>query len=106
MTAATPAKQGEVIILWGSGFGPANPARPGREVFSGANALANTVTVAIGGQTAAVDFAGVVVLDSVQINVHVPSSISNGDADVVATVGGGFDADHGEHDSNQLGAGA
>jgi uncharacterized protein (TIGR03437 family) len=59
VTSATPAKPGEVIILWGTGFGPANPAVPAGQVFSGANPLANTVTVTIGGQTAAVDFAGV-----------------------------------------------
>jgi uncharacterized protein (TIGR03437 family) len=88
VTTATPAKPGEVIILWGTGFGPASPAVPSGEVFSGANPLANTVTVTIGGQPAAVDFAGVVGAGLVQINVHVPSSINNGDAGVVATVGG------------------
>src|ERR1019366_6392008 len=60
VTTATPAKPGEVIILWGTGFGQANPAVPGGEVFWGANPLANRVTVMIGGQNAQVDFAGVV----------------------------------------------
>jgi len=88
VTTAAPAKPGEVIILWGTGFGPANPAVPAGQVFSGANRLANNVTVMIGGQPAAVDFAGVVGAGLVQINVHVPSSIGNGDAGVVASVGG------------------
>ena len=88
VTTAAPAKPGEVIILWGTGFGPANPAVPAGQVFSGTNRLANAVTVAIGGQPAAVDFAGVVGAGLVQINVHVPSSIGNGDAGVVASVGG------------------
>ena len=88
VTGAAPAKPGELIILWGTGFGPANPAVPAGQVFSGANRLANTVTVTIGGQPAAVDFAGVVGAGLVQINVHVPSSIGNGDAGVVASVGG------------------
>jgi len=88
VTTAAPAKPGEVIILWGTGFGPANPAVPAGQVFSGANRLANAVTVMIGGQPAAVDFAGVVGAGLVQINVHVPSSIGNGDAGVVASVGG------------------
>lgn len=87
-TGATSAKPGEVIILWGSGFGPASPAVPAGQVFNGANKLANPVTVTIGGQPAAVDFAGVVGAGLVQINVHVPTSISNGDAAVVASVGG------------------
>ena len=88
VTAASPAAPGEVIVLWGTGFGPANPAVPAGKVFSGANPLANAVTVTIGGQPATVDFAGVVGAGLVQINVEVPSSISNGDAGVVATVGG------------------
>ena len=49
--------------------------------------LANTVTVTIGGQAAQVDFAGGVGAGLVQINVHVPSSISTGDAAVMASVG-------------------
>lgn len=77
-----------MITLWGTGFGPANPAVPAGQVFSGANPLANAVTVTIGGQPSAVDFAGVVAAGLVQINVHVPSSINNGDSDVIATVGG------------------
>jgi uncharacterized protein (TIGR03437 family) len=85
---ATPAKPGEVIILWGSGFGAATPAVPSGQVFTGANKLANPVTVTIGGQPAAVDFAGVVGAGLVQINVHVPASMNNGDAAVVAMVGG------------------
>ena len=85
---ATPAKPGEVIILWGSGFGPASPAVPAGQVFTGANKLANPVTVTIRGQPAAVDSAGVVGAGLVQINVHVPASINNGDAAVGATVGG------------------
>ena len=88
VTTAAPAKPGEVIILWGTGFGPANPAVPAGLVFSGANRLANTVTVTVGGQPATVDFAGVVGAGLVQINVHVPLGINNGDAPIVATVGG------------------
>jgi len=33
VTGAAPAKPGEVIILWGTGFGPANPAVPAGQVF-------------------------------------------------------------------------
>ena len=85
---ATPAKPGEVIVLWGTGFGPASPPVAAGQVFSGASKLANPVTITIGGQPAAVDFAGVVGAGLVQINVHVPNSINNGDAPVVVTVGG------------------
>ncbi len=85
---ATPAKPGEVITLWGTGFGPASPPVPAGQVFTGTSTLANPVTVTIGGQPATVDFAGVVGAGLVQINVQVPSSINNGDAAVLATVNG------------------
>lgn len=85
---ATPAAPDEVIILWGTGFGAADPVVPSGKVFVGGNNLTNNVTVTIGGQTANVKFVGVVGAGLVQINVQVPSSIGNGDAAVVATIGG------------------
>ncbi len=88
VTPTTQAKPGETIILWGTGFGPASPAVPSGQVFSGASALANNVTATIGGQTATVAFAGVVGAGLVQINVTVPTGAANGDAPVVLTVGG------------------
>jgi uncharacterized protein (TIGR03437 family) len=57
-------------------------------VFSGASNLVNTVTVTIGGQPAGLAFAGIVGAGLVQLNVTVPSSINNGDAAVVVSVGG------------------
>jgi uncharacterized protein (TIGR03437 family) len=88
VTSEAPAKPGEVIVLWGTGFGPAKPAVPAEQVFASSNPLANNVTVTIAGQPAQVDFAGVVGAGLVQINVHVPPIISNGDSPVIATVGG------------------
>jgi uncharacterized protein (TIGR03437 family) len=75
---ATPAKPGEVITLWGTGFGPANPSVPSGQVFTGSSQLANTVNVAIGGQLATVEFAGVVGARLVQINVQVPPASTTG----------------------------
>ena len=88
VSVVSPAAPGEVIILWGTGFGPANPAVPAGQVFVGANPLAYPVTVTIGGQPALVDFAGVVGAGLVQINVQVPFNLNNGDAEVIASVGG------------------
>ena len=88
VSADSPAKPGEVIVLWGTGFGPANPAVASGQVFSGANPLANTVTAIIGNVPAAIQFAGVVGAGLVQINVQVPAGIGNGDAPVVLSVGG------------------
>lgn len=88
VTASSPALPGEVIVLWGGGMGPASPAVPSGQVFSGANPLANNVTLTIGGQPAAVVFAGVVGAGLVQINAQVPAGIGGGDQAIVATVGG------------------
>jgi uncharacterized protein (TIGR03437 family) len=88
ISTASPAKPGETIVVWGTGFGPANPPVVSGQVFSGANPLANTPTATIGGQPAAIEFAGVTGAGLVQINVQVPASISDGDAAVVLSVGG------------------
>jgi uncharacterized protein (TIGR03437 family) len=88
VTSASPAQPNEVIVLWGTGFGPAKPTVPAGQVFTGQNPLANTVTATIGGQPATVQFAGVVGAGLVQINVQVPAGISAGNAAVVLSVGG------------------
>jgi uncharacterized protein (TIGR03437 family) len=87
VSPSSPANPGEVIILWGTGFGPATTPTPAGQVILSSSPLANPVTVSIGGQLAAVDFAGVVGAGLVQINVHVPR-LPDGDAAVVATIGG------------------
>jgi uncharacterized protein (TIGR03437 family) len=88
----TPAKPGDVIILWGTGFGPTSPAAPvGAEVPSTTTYnTANTVSVTVGGKTATVygaalapGYAGLF-----QVAIQIPASLSNGDYPVIATVSG------------------
>ena len=88
VTPGSPALPGEVIVLWASGMGPALPPVPAGQVYSGISPLANSVAVTIGGQPAALDFAGIVGAGLVQINAHVPAGLASGDQAVVATVGG------------------
>ena len=59
-TGATTAaaKPGDVLILWGTGFGPTNPSLPAAKLVTNAAPLANPVTIMIGGQQAKVSFAG------------------------------------------------
>jgi uncharacterized protein (TIGR03437 family) len=87
----TPAKPGDVIILWGTGFGPASPAVPeGEETPSGTlYNTANPVSVKVGSKSATVlsavmapGFAGLY-----QVAIQVPQ-LANGDYPVVATVSG------------------
>jgi uncharacterized protein (TIGR03437 family) len=86
------AKPGDVIILWGTGFGPTSPAAPpGVAVPSSATfATATLPTVTINkvpatvyGAALAPGFAGLY-----QVAIQVPSSLGNGDWPVVATIGG------------------
>jgi uncharacterized protein (TIGR03437 family) len=86
---ATPAKPGEVVLLYGTGFGPTDPATPtGQQVTTAVPLPASSVTVTIGGAAAAVQFAGLTASGLYQFNVMVPSSLPSGDAAVVATIGG------------------
>lgn len=85
-----PARPGEIIILWGTGFGPTTPAAPAGQVVPPNSYSVNGVTVAVGSVQANVlatalsqGLAGVY-----QVAITVPSSLANGDYPIVATVGG------------------
>jgi uncharacterized protein (TIGR03437 family) len=82
-----PAQPGETILLYGTGFGPTSPALPTAQLVTTPAVLANSVQVTIGGVAAAVVYAGLVESGLYQLNVTVPT-LPNGDAKVVATIGG------------------
>jgi uncharacterized protein (TIGR03437 family) len=83
----TPAAPGETVVLWATGFGPSNPPLPTGQAVTTAALLANSVTFTIGGLAAPVVYAGLVGSGLYQFNVTVPS-VPNGDAVVVAQIGG------------------
>jgi uncharacterized protein (TIGR03437 family) len=82
-----PAHAGDVILLYGTGFGPTNPTTDFSQTFSGAPPTVNTVTATIGGVPATVQFAGLVAPGEYQFNVLVPGGLT-GDNLVVLKVGG------------------
>ncbi len=82
-----PAQPGETIELYGTGFGPVNPPLLTGQLIATPSVLANPVQVAIGGVAATVVYAGLVESGLYQFNVTVPN-LPNGDAKVVATIGG------------------
>jgi len=85
----TPAKQGETIQFYGTGFGPTVPPAAAGQVMTQALQLANSVTVTIGGFPALVTYAGRTASGTNQLNVTVPVSLfPDGDFNVVATVNG------------------
>jgi len=83
-----PAAPGEIIQMYGTGFGLTSPPLPTSQLVSKAAVLANPVQITIGGVTASVEYAGLVEAGLYQLNVTVPASLQSGDAAVVATIGG------------------
>jgi uncharacterized protein (TIGR03437 family) len=88
----TPVKPGEVIILWGTGFGPTSPSAPeGVPVPSDATYnTSNTVAVTVGGTAATVYGAALApgFTGLYQVAIQVPASLANGDYPVIATISG------------------
>jgi len=82
--AARPAGPGDVILLFGTGFGLPNPSVESGRVFSGAAPLSADVTIRFGGIEADVLFGGLSGAGLNQFNVVVPDLLPGGDIEVVA----------------------
>jgi uncharacterized protein (TIGR03437 family) len=90
--ATIAAKPGDVIILWGTGFGPTTPAAPlgivtpSDQTYSTSTLPAVTVDnlpAKVFGAALAPGFAGLY-----QVAIQVPSALGNGDWPIVASIGG------------------
>ena len=88
--ASSPAKPGEVIILYTTGFGPTSPPTPSGQVVTSAAPVVNlsAISVTIGGQQAQVKWAGITMAGVWQLNVQVPAGAATGDAAIMAQIGG------------------
>jgi uncharacterized protein (TIGR03437 family) len=93
-TSTVAAKPGEVIVLWGTGFGPTSPAAPfgvaipGTATYNTASAVVVTINgtpvpVYFGTATLAAGYAGLY-----QMGVTVPDSFPNGDYALIANING------------------
>lgn len=91
-TTTVPAAPGDVIILWGTGFGPTSPLAPaGVETPSTTTYnTATAVSVTVGNKPATVygaalapGYAGLF-----QVAIQIPTSLVNGDYPVIATING------------------
>jgi uncharacterized protein (TIGR03437 family) len=87
-----PAKPGDVVILWGTGFGPTTPVAPAGEVTPSDHtySASSSVTVSVGGMEATVYGAALApgFAALYQVAIQVPTNLANGDYPVVASVGG------------------
>jgi uncharacterized protein (TIGR03437 family) len=89
-----PAKPGEYVVLWGTGFGPTSPAAPSGVVTptDQTYSTASAVSVTIGGAPATVYSNAAVLTPTLaavyQVAVQIPSNAANGDLPIVATING------------------
>ena len=82
------AKPGDVVELFGVGFGPTTPPGPAGQIFSGAAPTTTAVALTIGGIAVTPSFAGLSSAGLYQINLTIPMGIGAGDKPLVAAVGG------------------
>jgi uncharacterized protein (TIGR03437 family) len=89
--ATVPAKPGDVLILWGTGFGVTSPVTlpgvvtPGDKTYSTSTPVTvtiNNVPATVYGAALAPGYAGLY-----QVAIQVPASLANGDWPIVATIG-------------------
>ena len=72
------AKAGDIVELYGTGFGPTNPAVPAGQVFSGAAPTINQVALYINNVSVVPTFAGLSGAGVDQINLTVPAGLGKG----------------------------
>jgi uncharacterized protein (TIGR03437 family) len=87
----TPAKPGDLVILWGTGFGGTTPAIvPGTLTPSTSAAVNDPVTVTVGGLSA--EYVGGAMTPATaglyQIVIKIPPTAPNGDLPVLASIDG------------------
>ena len=82
------AKAGDIVELFGTGFGPTNPAVAAGQTFSAAAPTTSPVTLRINSMNVTPAFAGLSGAGLYQINLTVPPGLGTGDVPLQATVGG------------------
>jgi uncharacterized protein (TIGR03437 family) len=81
-----PARPGETLLLYGTGFGATNPPVPAGTAFSGAAPAAVPIKIIIDGVQTNVTFSGIVSAGLYQFNLTVPN-LGSGDHPVQAFTG-------------------
>ncbi len=92
ITKASPAKPGEVVVIYLSGMGATNPVvKSGEPAPSSPPAkVAVAAAVTLGGENAVVQFAGLApgFVGLYQVNFQVPATIGSGDQTLVVSQNG------------------
>jgi uncharacterized protein (TIGR03437 family) len=88
--ASRPAKNGDIITLYGVGFGAVTPSIPAGQIVQQTDQLASSFLVTIGGVPATVLYAGLApgAIGLYQFNVVVPNLGDNNQAPLTFSLGG------------------
>jgi uncharacterized protein (TIGR03437 family) len=90
VTAVAPAHPGDLVVLWGTGFGGTNPPIPFGTVVSGAPATLSLPIVTVGGMQVPV-ISSVLTVGTVglyQITIQLPADVPMGTVAVQASMNG------------------
>lgn len=88
------AKPGDIVLLYGTGFGLTDPVYQAGEIADGLSKVRDPFTISIGGTMLAASdilYSGIApqsISGLFQFNVKIPVSAANGDLAVVITIGG------------------
>jgi uncharacterized protein (TIGR03118 family) len=86
-TSSKPAKPGEMIMFYGTGFGPTTPPVVDGALVSGALPLALPFSITVGGLVAQTTFAGLSATGLYQFNVVIPD-MPSGEVPVIGQIAG------------------
>lgn len=82
-----PAKPGDLVQLFGTGFGPTDPPFIG-QIPTEVSSTVDQVTVSLGGTPATVEFAGLAFFVGLNVVVIRVPDVPNGEHELIAEVGG------------------
>jgi uncharacterized protein (TIGR03437 family) len=89
-----PARPGDVVILYGTGFGPTEPPYPAGELAGGAARLRTPIEVSVGGTSLRAEdvvYAGLSpgsISGLYQVNLRLPAALPDGNVPVEVRIGG------------------
>ena len=84
----TPAKPGELIVLYANGFGPTVPPTVNGRLQTVPVLLAQYPVIQFNGATGVIAWGGLSATGLYQFNITVPSAVADGDVSVTAIYGG------------------
>ena len=90
VSATSPAMPGDLVVLWGTGFGPTNPSAPAGTIVTGAPATLTPPIVTVGGVQVPV-VSSVLTTGTVglyQITIQLPANVPTGTPAVQASIAG------------------